>query len=98
MTTKVLLPAASSSEDVESSGYARLALLSGACAWMLALARLGLALAHHEVGVDPVLALGVVIGLPLFVSWRAVRTRGLNEGAVVIPFPVRRTSQGRRAS
>ncbi|HEX7670264.1 MAG TPA: hypothetical protein VF395_11800 [Polyangiaceae bacterium] len=104
MTSKVP-PSASSSENVESSECARLALLAGVCAWMLAALRLGLALAHHEAGVDLALALGVVVGFPAVVLRSAVRTRrhehlarGLNEGAVVIPFPVRRTSQGRRAS
>lgn len=104
MTSEVP-PPASSDEDVEFSVDGRLGLLSGVCAWLLAALRLGLALACHEAGVDPVLALGVVVGFPAVVLWSAVRARrrahlarGLNDGAVVIPFPVRRTSEGRRAS
>jgi hypothetical protein len=98
-----LPPLAPPPPDVETSACTRLALLSTALCWTLAAVRLGMALGRHEAGVDPVLALGVVLGLPTLVllRWRTTierRSRLVHgAGANVIPFPAHRAraSNGR---
>ena len=53
-------PGAGSEKPISRSSV----LVCGAAAWALSLARLGLAAAHHETGIDPSLALLAAILVP----------------------------------